>query len=98
MTDKPAKYIATVVEDDEVNFFSYGTTPEIALAKFESSGELENYADYAGIDNGSEVKVYVYTWVTPEESDFDEEELDPYWAFVLKDKVSTVSRVINRSA
>ncbi len=88
-TEIMEKYIATPTDTESIGWHSDGPTPDVAYAEFLSSGQAEDYADYYSIDDEGEFEVYIYTWVTPEESDIPEEELEPHWSWVLNEKVET---------
>jgi hypothetical protein len=83
------KYVATCVEDEEVSFYESGDTPDIAFDEFLSSGQFSDYCNYYDVGAGYEIDVFIYTAIDPKDSDYDEDEINPAWTFVLDCKVET---------
>lgn len=95
----PEKYIATAQFEDEISFFDFGSTPDLALAEFMSSGQFEEHSACVDADDGTEIEIRIYTWKHGEDCDEDEGGLDQWgepWGFVLDKHVETHFRVIER--
>ena len=84
------KYIATCTDDAVISYYDSGDTPEEALKEFlSSSGDFAEYCEYQGVIKRTLLEVYTYTWVPPEESDYDPDEIEDSWVFVLNELVET---------
>jgi hypothetical protein len=83
------KFVATCIEDDEILFYGSGDTHDMAVEEFISSGEYAGYCAYYELQEGKNPDVFVYTAIDPKQSDYDKDDIDPKWTFVLDKKVET---------
>ena len=84
------KYVATPVDDEDgVRYFGKGRTPQEAIKDFKT--EVRDYADMYSVNEGDEIRLMIYTTVTPENSDWPEEAISEGWKWVLDEKVSTIA-------
>ena len=91
------QYCACCVDDEEVNFYGLGSSPDEAYCEFIQSGQFENQCDDFCSKTGSEIEVYIYTIVDPDKSDWPDDERDPEWAFVLDEKIETRTAIAPHS-
>ena len=82
------QYTACCIDDDAIVNYGQGKTPDEAYEEF-LSGDFSDHCESILAEEGDDVEVYIYTHVTPEESDWPTEDVDPDWTWILKDKVET---------
>lgn len=66
-------YTACIEDEDRIQFFGQGATPDEALDDFISS-ELDNHCEYYGIEAGERLKIVIYE--TKYSGDWDQDEAD----------------------
>lgn len=83
-------YLAVLHDDETIHFSGEGRTPEEAVTEFAQSGDLLSALEWDGWKVCEKVPVMVYTWVTPDKSDWPPDEIGPDWSFVLDKKITTI--------
>ncbi|MBD3609599.1 MAG: hypothetical protein HUJ30_03530 [Gammaproteobacteria bacterium] len=83
------QYIATPWDEEEIYVYCDGDTPDEAFNALIASEDLHRQISRDYYQPPNEIDIHIYTWVTPENSDYPEEELDPDWLFVLDKKIET---------
>ena len=73
--------------EENIRWFGTGDTPAIAL--FNQLSEINDYADSAGYSIGDEIEIQVWTTVSPADSGWSKDDINPEWEWCAEYFVSS---------